>query len=237
MAIAVLDDVMLREPRLLVPGQQPVRPVKVDVSNKIARALVCFWGGPTTGNDLVNVGAVKKYTNATTFKNNNLHHACSGSGIEVTFPARKITKNGGCSTFCVLSCANVTDNNKYIFSSRETNELGFRQDTSNIYAFVEGTGINIPIPGINTVFSVAFVNSHNVIRAGYLNGLFYSSVTAGGVSDGNITGYGVGALYRGSGTEYPFSGSILLGMMFNRVLSPIEIFSLHNDPYQFLIPA
>jgi hypothetical protein len=42
-AILAVDEVWLREPRLLVPGRQPLGPVKVNANHSLSRSLVAQW--------------------------------------------------------------------------------------------------------------------------------------------------------------------------------------------------
>jgi hypothetical protein len=43
MAILAYDDVMLREPRLLVPNSKPLGPVRIDFTHPLARGLMSWW--------------------------------------------------------------------------------------------------------------------------------------------------------------------------------------------------
>jgi hypothetical protein len=260
MAIAVVDEVMLREPRLLVPGMQPLGPVKVDWSNPLTQSLTFCWLGRSPHVDLatgrmrttaissISAGSVPGIGRYTAYAAN-----CGD-----TFGAiQPITSN----SFTVLSHAAPVSRSAIgsLFNQRKgtsqfedisllTNcgasdaaaagSMRCRCSDTGSSAAISGANAASVIDGLPHVFVGTRINGDAPIL--YVDGANRTSSTTNGAI---VNIYSTAQQTRinniadFASTGYNNIDPNYLVCCWNRALSPSEVRAISLDPYQFLIPA
>ena len=247
----IVDEVMLREPNLLVPGKKPVGPVKIDWSHPITDRLVAayiFRANEPAAVDLV-TGAVTPFDPSM---------GASPEGVDMTsvsnvtdLPAP--SEIAGSSQFTFVTRARSTDGaaiqGKVLFSYRnDTSTAGLLQvmpwdsytgDGIRIY-FDGGNRLNqdagathfntnvhdISTIGFITDDATAYIDNDPPLESG-LNTERFLTATPTAMSIGGRMG-----------TTNLINSSYLHHLyVYSRVLTEPQIRDLHADPYQFLIPA
>lgn len=255
----VYDDVMLREPRLLVPKLSPIGNVRIDWRNPLARGLIIFVlpgmflevVTGTRGGGLESSGTIAAST--------------EGLGCESTS-----TTAGGCWIPYHLSW-------QALATTQLTIMARLRKDASNQY------GGLVSIPYANSGWSspyasIALQHDATAVTPAANLGCSGAQIYSAGLSsswpnDGLIANYWFtrslanGAWYKdnaacgtssGFGTAAPtinplcamsignrsrysngngIDGNFGIVALWNRVLSDGELRAFNADPYQFLIPA
>jgi hypothetical protein len=258
MAIASVDEVMLREPRLLVPRQAPVGSVKLDSTGQLATKLLAAYHA--RDNVFIDLVRNKVFPGTDTV----LKGTEYGCGLEFNGSTSKVSVGDvgylvGASRFsiemAVIPYAGSMNTRKQLFSKDGTNGrewifnieayggtnarallVYFRDDyTYSVQQQTSGAGLQQ-----NRLNHIVVCCNPAIESTQFsINGEITSGVNTGGdayylqdtVADAQI---GARAL---SGYTEPFAGVIFYVRVFRGFLTTAEILSLYADPYQFLIPA
>jgi hypothetical protein len=260
-AILAVDEVMLREPRLLVPRMQPVGLVKVDWFNPLAQGLSFVWlgsvpyvdlaqgrvraGNGNTGNTITPIG-VGRYASA------------AGEAGDNFGNVQAITSN----TFTVLSHAApiASASPKSLFSQRRGTspyeEIGMMANWAisagsgylEVYASdVVNSGnrsnaytANTAVDGKPHVFVGVNGGSYTATQI-FVDGINKTIGTGSGATNNVFStnqNTRVNNLAALASTGYTNPDPNYLVMTWSgRALSAAEVRSISADPYQFLIPA
>jgi hypothetical protein len=263
MAIAVVDEVMLREPRLLVPRLQPLRPVKIDWSNPLSRGLRFCWT-PFAGKltcDLVS-GVPATEVGAGTLAGCQYglaYSAAAGSGNGLSFGAniKPILANSSANTVVSYAApvAGATGARQSLWSQGTDGSSPYRQ--YSLTADAAGAGASYSAGELAyfhydlTMMSVASSSADVIdggwhLWAGVRNGAF-AAVYRDGV---DVTAYSNNGLAVSSadtagttqvsgiqGSSRAMTGRNLLVLAWGRAIAPAELMALSADPFQLLTPA
>lgn len=237
---------LIREPRLLVPGQQPLGPVRVDWSHPLSIGLF-DWSVRLTR---FRGGGVEKQAATIVHQTTGLVHSLSGSssgviwtkgqpggysGLSLTFQASFATQNG-----CMIAESAESDNTGmfYVYGLSGTS---LRLLTKNAPAGEYRTDFNYTLPSTWSVITIAFdlsvnPNYHKI----FVNGTpiidAAATTTVSAFAPATTAEFNLHFGHRGSytlSTQSKF-GDALLHM---RMLRNDEIKTLHADFYQAFVPA
>lgn len=251
MAILALDEVWLREPRLLVPGQQPCGPVKIDYSNPIAaRCFGALVGGTTCVGSRFVISERRGGVTASggvsglSYKFDGADDAiiCKGSVLR--------GKAGDLGVFGVCEFDGATTSSGRWFSIGNGLDTGFglgsggtQMDNAgtNFLGLLDGKAWITSSTAVPTgVNSFAWSSPANNSHICYLNGsqIMTSSTVMTAVSE-VAAGSGVTVSFGGSWGSTTFDAKIALPLLyiFDRALRAVEVADLHRNPYQLLTPA
>jgi hypothetical protein len=239
-AILAVDDVWLREPRLLVPQMQPVGRVVVDRTHPLSEGLYGAWlfGRANFGRNLVNNKPVIGITGTPVIGGSGTLFSGSSQYVEVAAMSEFYLDD---LTIAVRAKNTNTNNNSIFGGAADTfgNRLNAHVPYSGTVYFDYGLTSNGRISVAYTVPTDVPVNWCFIGAASYLaiyaNSQLLASKTDGfepiAVPSANLC---VGAFVPSS-LYYP--GTIDHFYVWRRKLQPSEIIAIANDPYQFLIPA
>jgi hypothetical protein len=260
MAIASVDEVMLREPRLLVPGNAPTGNVKIDKGHPLGKNLLaCTTYAPFV--DLVSgksLTAYSQYSNYDAFKYNfggikgkclrvykNDVGDCKGAYLAagITHPA------GGAGVTDTIYYQQISAQNRvycgWIPSYGAGNGIGWKcylpagniEIYGNSYATISDPGILAADTSKPHIITLAADNNSFDM---WFDGVLIGSVTTLTVPAASARNWyfpvrdGNTAL---SDEQGRLEADYYLHVAHGRKLSVGEIRSLHADPYQFLTPA
>lgn len=236
----ILPDNRLEYPGLLVPGRKPTVPVRIDRQHPLAPDELCALLGARSV-ELVHGDALSTSSGSITpvidgrseslkFDGNThayivlphpVNHHVSGDRWAVTWKGRNNPGNSADTVFC----GEALTGTNYI-QMRGTSE--FRVAAGATYS-LSGLGTNIwDDSGWNTV--VFYGDGYLLYKKGYLIGYKPASADASAVPIEVI-----GDAYNN--TAYAFDGYLEALYCHSWALDPSQILALHNNPYQFLVPA
>lgn len=237
MATIAIPKVLLREPRLLTPGQRPVGQVRIDKSNPITEGLVlCSLANnrrnlvdnryPDEENAATSLGEYEYFDGV---NNHRSYNYSSPVGISADSPH----------TFFLIAEPLITGTLKTaiaIGSSSSTYSM-LEFSTSQI-RFRAGTTTNVPVTttiptGYITCAAVLYTSNDAKL---YVNNNVYSNTGAMTLTSTVNRNFAVGRIPWNL-TKYNGEMNFKFGCIFSRALSESEIRSLIADPYQFFIPA
>ena len=249
MAFHPVEESLMREPNLWVPGKKPIGPVKIDWSHSLSANLINFWlftpnnrsydltmQYPTTS-PLPDIGIVQAEP-AASFTASTTDDEFDVSGV--------IDTSSG---FTVLMRMNIPDfasGNYYIFhgygTDSATDKLSFL-GYSNDFIFwdygqsVTGSGranvSYLDYYGKWTDVGLVSSGSANTRQAIFLNGAQVTQQFGSDAPSGDVNNLTIGSLPAG---EEGVDGSISYIMFFNKMFTADNIIEIQRDPYQFLVP-
>ena len=258
----IVDEVMLREPNLLVPGKKPVGPVKIDWNHILSKDLAAYWlfqsGHPR---DMVGNNHGTYYADVKPNSHQGGSRYCpvstdEGSALEITDNTVFRPDSNGMTAIVdfeifTMNTATIGLLNRYqgVPSAVRSWLFGLTAGGNLIGAF----STNGTYQGANNVNGSATVSINNRYVAAMTWKPSTATLYLNGVQDG-INTSSASSLHTGStplyigGPQYSPRGigsaqnSLLFGHVYSasfyrRVLSTAEIYSLYHDRYQFLIPA
>jgi hypothetical protein len=253
MTQTVVDEVMLREPRLLVPKTQPVGLVKLDLTNGLTRGLVGCWALHQAG--WKNLVRGKKWDgqqiSALPLPTHGVRSGISGaifSGTQVLGVADTVepadflrNRDWTIAGICILDSASGY---KTLYCNGVWHQqVRFEQTTGVMSllvankAYVAGTTNTASINTL-TIASASCDAGGNYQL--WLNGLLGASGTT---TEDFSTALGIGKPAIGAhdyNTEViyePMTGVIPLALWSHRAWTAAEHQAFQFDPYQFLVPA
>ena len=262
----IVDEGMLREPNLLIPGRKPVGSVKIDWRHPSSGGLVAYIM-PRSKDGL---GKFPNYANhsipgvaeGTAPTSNPFRTAIEGESIEChpsggTFGVDYITVDGsviGNSDDCTMISVTrpntfTSPNEGNIYRGVGNDSLRSTITSTNFYfSYVDSsplaghdTNLTLPSIALGDYIPVAGRKDSNVVQGfALVNNSFLSSATAGGTGSGTMRDDGSGNKIRlngGSNINNTGHINVIVSMVFRRALSDSEIESLLRDPYQFIVPA
>ena len=250
----IVDEVMLREPNLLVPRKKPVGPVKIDWSHSLANGLK-FCVAPTTsafelteynppvvsGDMFIGVGEGGLcYTGSNSA--NSDYYSYQANGLRHDYVDLSI--------FSVMKSTASFENYSTIVSRNYDGStvpfvFNLKENVTSIggFSWYNGGWDNLrstaweALAGDSKIHSLAGTyKASPKSRKLYIDGVFDTSdVPSIALPTGNTLPIDVGNyIFAGDNRFY---GDIYCVYIFNRNLSSSEVASLSADPYQFLIPA
>ena len=246
-----IDRALYREPNLWTPGKKPIGPVKIDWDHPLTTGLrfaTLFEEAP----DLVSKTPVTRVNSATleisSYGRGSNNNITSGSA-QMTFTPladHVPSPNDSYAVFILVDIEgfDYTGTEYHIFSSDDNQEGSF-----TLYTEGDGTTLKISWRAPGTTFnyfqvigSVVSTGSHSfgIIRKGkniaaYIDGLWENDFTIVNdfVSRQSTYGFGGGGVSK---VERNVVGTYLAAYIWKR-MPDFSMSELHNDPYQFLIPA
>ena len=255
MADLIVDEVMLREPNLLVPGKKPVGSVKIDWTHSLTRGLVGAW-------------VLSDWSQLTDLTgNNNGSETGTGSAITVghDIHGKYLRNNNTSSTRRIdlgsipstnpLSCNVNNETSVYVFSYINVSasnsfprwiDKSSGGSAANGWAFYIDNGApatTLSIGGIN--FVKGTVSSSGLFGAGvsassgdprfFIDGLLVSTDNRSFTLPTTTTNAAL--LNWNHSTDREYEDPVYCIYVWDRKISDIEQLSIHRDMYQFLIPA
>jgi hypothetical protein len=259
MAIAAVDEVMLREPRLLVPRMQPLGPVKIDRTHPIGkRVVVCALATPSgpvdlaSGRPFVKVGGTPTMTPASrgVLANTNganyswelplLNTAFDKSEVMLFWYGEQLGAPTIAGGIFVITHSSNSGTDPYIFASLKHQDtsgtsISYAYNSNGTYLANSRTVASM----LNKPSSLALHLSRKASSAfGYANGTIqgaaintYSANATFGTGARIVIGEDFGSSRNGA------SGMYLGVLLSDEVAGAVTALALHTDPYQFLIPA
>jgi hypothetical protein len=249
MTQTAVDDVWLREPRLLVPRMQPLGFVTLDVQNPLTRDLAVFTafvGGVPT--ELVSrLPMTPVASPGKQIIRGNVHTSCNGSSqyfvtqkpFTVKTPFTLITITNGIGT--------VNNTGFVAFANTTTNDrcIVYRQTSANNFSFFvaaadysQRTFSSAENAVVERKFCAFIYNSAGDMPF-YVNNVLKSTVTDR--SQSNFANPATCTLVWNAMTGTSISGystcPVEYAAVWNRSLTPTELTALFLDPYQILILA
>ena len=255
----IVDEVMLREPNLLVPGKKPVGPVKIDWGHSITLDMAASWVPlPSNGAiDLVNNNMPASLIgDGWQAPNGDIGWRTSTDGDELRYSYVKNYSMGGdftlywrgyiygevAGSMCFMGNLNGAFNpGEWGLISRGDSSLDeilftIRGDGNTSVIFDTASTWPAIQPGLYTIVVTQKNSGTWKLWNKYPGGLYTET-------DSDATYLPYTALTqdlvindRGNGTD-TIDAVYLSGGIWNRALSDDEVNSLIYDPYQFLIPA
>jgi len=232
----------LREPNLLIPGKKPVGSVKIDWGNPLAPRDLCLLFRSsveelvhgdvlTTGNQLNLISnQIQSGEQVTYFDGNNntpyytlphpVDHHVAGDIWSITWRGWK------------FASAHSNDGVFIGVQGTTNHRLWMRDDQFTIRAVAGNIGIttdwgNWTIPGW---YTVVFTSSGCLL---YKDGVLFDS----NETSNEIASVQLANVAAPNDTAYSMNGYLSAVYVNDFGLSSQQIADLHNDPYQFLIPA
>jgi len=228
---------LLREPNLLLPGKKPVGPVKIDWSHPLSRdlhaAVVKYEPFDLVGNALSSTGTASPNVENIIY-----------NGTQVF-----LVKGNGDSTL-LLDCTAV-DNKSFTFVMRfaetavsspyvgirsgDGNSILLWGTTGRYYDLRVGSTNYVSGPGFsqNVTHNYSVTSSASEVNLIADGDYIIDSGAAGGAGNLGVLHIGRDSVYSGGGMDL----NIEYLYVFNYAMTFNEISLIHNDPYQFLIPA
>ncbi len=251
----VYDHTRFREPNLLVPGKQPIGPVKIDWSLPIThRFALCVVGNNPV--DLV-TGDIGQFTGTPSptreivqglrcIETLNAPASASGS-TSLYFPNLRLGSKFTVLTQCRWAttasrewCRIISGKTQY--NATDGFEIAMDDDLHRYVLFRASGSAYVGEPYLldsangwedNLIETLAFTaDDANVTM--YNRGEQRRTGTFTALTNTN-NGVAIGS--DGNQSEYSFYGQFFYTYIFDRVLAEREIHSLYSDPYQFLVPA
>jgi hypothetical protein len=256
--VLAVDEVMLREPRLLVPGRQPQSVMKIDWTHPLARGL-CVFVLPKQG-DLVTglrpsyggTASLKPKSNALSFQSENNNNDLAYFPFPASAPLYTITSaHTTMLWFEHTSSANYANFLSVPYAAGiwayPYNSLVLYKNTnaSNVWQYQIGNITAYPLVASSAAVSTAnrcVIAGHSGpnTAAMYVDGANVSTT----VSNGNwIVNWNTKQplCLLASSDSYSVNagvtGNAFCAAVWNRQLSAIEAAEMYRNPYQFLIPA
>jgi len=233
MPVANQSSILLREPALLIPGRQPVGPVRLDKTHPLSRGLVSVCIPGVSLQDFVDGAEFVNYsTPLDPVAGHGIAANTEGGEVNLRSSNRSLGIGTGHFTWTLKLktpvsftnydyCAGMGNYNPGMFSYHSSyGSWGFYGSTPSGHAL-----------SADAVYMLT-AKRHGGGVDYFTNGIFDQT----GAWDGNIAD---GALHYGSASPGAYYGnnSIFFGFLHNRALDDEEIYSLHRDPYQLLVPA
>ena len=261
----IVDEVMLREPNLLIPGKKPVGPVKIDWDHPIAQGLVVFSlfnerkrsGSLLNLADETNPGVISGTAAAVNPYQESLFgvrlkfHPSGLTGIDELFYEKdNVIANTDDLTMISKGIVDSISGDQASFGWRGLGGDSFRLLQSGSTTFTATYIDSSPVAGHNASITTATVSQGSTVTAcgrkkGNLLRVFHrleegnintSSDTTGG--SGNMRDDGNGNhITPSNSSNSKGNNAIYYFSAWNRGLSDAEVRSFMIDPYQILIPA
>ena len=245
MTQTVADEVMLREPRLLVPGMQPLGPVKIDTTHPLG-SLCKFATLPATNTVLTQKGIIRGVPagQGTVYSAQGPGATWSANASRLLIPGGYLLAPNPYSVF-VISAASAGAVKTFFSLRGGTNQFLFAANVNNAGNNTSGQ-LGLYVGTSLGIFSAGAIdgnrNSYAVTRQAnswslYKNGIDLGAIGSDSLND--FSGSGTSALGNLANLDaaYYHPDGLYFVCGFNVRLTDSQIASLHADPYQFLIPA
>jgi hypothetical protein len=262
-AILAVDEVWLREPRLLVPRMQPLGLVKIDWSNPLSRALRFLWtpnSGKTT-RDLVS-GEPGIEVGAGTLAGSQYglaYSGAAGSGNGLSFgatikpiPANSVTNTvvsfaapvagatGVRQTFWAQGTDSSSPYRQYSLLADTAGSTGSYSAGEIAYFHYESTMLSVASSTADVIdggWHLWAGVRNGAFAAVYRDGVDVTAYKNNGINGSAGDTAGKTMVSGIDGSSRVLTGRNLLVMVWNRTLSQAELLSLSADPFCLLIPA
>lgn len=242
-----LPDSRLEMPELLVPGMKPIRPVKIDWSNPVARRLravlvptnlgfVDITANPAgfTPTGTIATGAIMNLGLAMAF-NGSTYYTFTASKVVPQLPLSMLFVGEGSTSTTAYNLGGVgnlsANNARAQFDLYSGTPRAIFANTAD--AAVVATHTTALSDG--EPYAIVFAVGADKVAHVWHKGLRVSS-SAGTGTEGTYTGMRIGVLPRLSAAN-PIAKKIAFCALWDTVLPDAYAASLNFDPYQFLIPA
>lgn len=240
MGILVYDEIWVREPRLMIPGQKPVGRVRVDKS----KYKITNWITLPSATDLV-TGEVSSIYH--TYNVENLPDSIQSNGGSRRYSANTINLSGGSAAKTIVVVCKMTPNESstygQLYLSGSLGWIHILLSKAKIGAWV-GADYSLTItkqPSLSTGdIGVAVLGSdggNNVWVRAYCKGVLVGEGSITITSIGNFNTYGVFSYWGFSKYTYGTYHRMFDWYMIDTPFSESLAASIGSDPYQFLIPA
>lgn len=233
------DEIWVREPRLMVPGQKPMGPVRIDTRNSLADGLGHYYPlnerGGSVAHDIVS-GANGTISSGLVYEKDYLKWPDTTTRSITVSSGSKLGGNV-LTLFLDFILDGVLSYTPVMFTNHGGTLFYFQEGVvdyvwiANVNSGTGGGGVG------NRVTSVLVANGGSGVHfAQRINMGTLITGAAGGTPETPTTG---GAFkFGGYGNEWNFSGKVFAaGIWPQRALTPSQAVALLRDPYQFLIPA
>jgi hypothetical protein len=237
---------MLREPRLLMPGMQPLGPVKLDPLNSLSKNLVFYdFLGKPKNSDVV-VGTKTNYTRYGIMRGFGSTYGISSTdsvktSLNYSSPYRTYsisfikTGAGGGTLGRLFDKRTTSGETELLLISNSSGNFQYtRVWSGGSYAFLAGPISN----NIYYILVLTYLSEYSGFQPNfYLNGTQLS--VTGGPSNGSVINYTDNFVIgnRLNDSARNFDGLISDFFVWDRILTPAEISSFFIDKYQMFIPA
>jgi hypothetical protein len=261
-AIACVDEVWLREPRLLVPRMQPLGPVKVDVTNPLARSCEGFIVGGSTlnlvpgGAQLIRAmpstivptidGGVKAFlhTSADAYTETSLRYGAgnvtAASGFSILHVTKYVVPSGykaqpTAGVFSVGAGGSNADGH-YISGQipGESNKIRATSFYDNT-AWADSNYVDAIHGDVN--YSLGTFRANGTGRTIYSNGIASATETTTNNPTFTDQAIFIGNYFAGNSFYFSFNGYTYCAAWWARELSAAEAQQIMRDPYQILTVA
>jgi hypothetical protein len=239
-AIAIVDEVLMREPRLLRPKMQPTRQTRVDWDNPIAKGLKAFvipgFADAVSGTPMsvAPTAMVGKECGLGTRGPARAYWATSNFTLSLPYSAFTCytASNNGQAVVMIMELYVASTMRLQLTTDWDTASLEVVfNDAGSSYSKTVGNGFRANGKPL-TVFGTT-VDATSFAQT-YCDGIAYGSGT-----DARTLMDAKPGIYLGASSTNTIHDTyaVFAGMVWQRVLSPGEVASISSDPYQLLLPA
>jgi hypothetical protein len=251
-AILAVDEVMLREPRLLVPRMGPVGLVKPDYSNPLANQLrsailptaagrlvdIISGAKPTSDTATVRAtatGRAAEYslTNVTEFAGTPVYRVTSDWSILLDFDLDAASNYSH-----LVSCSQSTTTSGWELRGGETSsDRKIRFIKMTAYSYRDCTG---PVDAIGIGANILVIANDSLVETtpvASINGIPISLTVTGSITGSIAAGTGNLRFGQRLDTVTRLDGAIRFFALWHRKLTQAECNELSANPYQLLSPA
>ena len=238
----VVEDALLREPRLWVPGQKPVSPWKIDQTHPMSKSLAVYTPLQMYSVPIYFYGVFERlnmYDSEVWEVYNNTPMLSGTSTWAWMWTDRTCVAsptNGGYTLAVKIHIKTVPTDWTYITAVSPYQPGIAFSDVGEIYGYCGSAVYSGVTPSVGDTLSIVLTrqdgtNANNI----YINGEYKDGVTNGAATS-------AGKFVIGAGDWEGVYGNLLwyaieYAGFWSRGMSQKEITELHSDPYQFLIPA
>ena len=234
----IVDEVMLREPNLLIPGKKPVGPVKIDWNHELAPKDLCvlFRNKPEelVQGVVLNDGTLTNLLTSEVNSGEQTYRFNAPSSLAWFNLPKNIDYYNAGDLWSITWRGTTVSGNDGIFIGTPSNGIDYIWMGANLLRINSGINYQITITS-----SWASMQWHTVVFTSdgyrlYSDGSFIQAYT-GNNAPADLEIKCIGSSYTTA--AYSFDGSLSAVYIHDFGLTDNQVTNLHHDPYQFLIPA
>lgn len=247
MARVHIEETLLREPNLWVPGKKPIGPVKIDWEHPLGKLVqIAFIPGGGIARDAMRPPLNVEYTTTTPIINSRYADLRDDGGFVYDDSFDVVTE------FTILVRASrestnldglVSDKNNTNWNTSDGFSLSGRGGMGRFF-FRIGANNSVydnTVGSLNTFHNIAATWKASVEQKVYQDGVALTQTSASGTVPAtsftkSSQSIRIGTYYAG-GPSWSWDGLIDYAFVVNKHMTQQEIIAFHLDPYQFLIPA